>query len=194
MAKFCKCCGLPYKNYAYKCVECGVILQKKKKTPMQIAIIVISIVLSVCLVASTVAYLIYDHITSPETRAGEIVEYFMDGDLDAVMDSIPKFLWEYEAVDEHKLRLEMSVQVNVQSEYIYSFNTNREITPSERQVEELIDSIKQLAGEDFDSSVIQDIKFVWIDIRGGLTNFWQESDVRFAMIKYQDEWCWWPYY
>ena len=33
MAKFCRHCDLKYKNYAYKCVTCGTVLEKKKKTP-----------------------------------------------------------------------------------------------------------------------------------------------------------------
>ena len=78
--------------------------------------------------------------------------------------------------------------------YIYSFNTNNEITPSERQIEELIDSIKKIVGDEFDASVITDVKFVWVDVRGGVRNFWQTTHERFVMIKYQDEWCWWPYY
>lgn len=194
MAKFCKHCNIPYKKFAYKCVICGTVLEKKRKTPMQIALIAISITLSACLLIASCAYLIYDYNTSPETRVKEIMQYLKDGDFDAVMDSLPSFIWQYEQTDEAQIQFDISFFVDRMNSYIYSFNTNNEITPSERQIEELIDSIKKIVGDEFDASVITDVKVVWVDVRGGVRNFWQTTHERFVMIKYQDEWCWWPYY
>ena len=161
---------------------------------MQIALIAISITLSACLLIASCAYLIYDYNTSPETRVKEIMQYLKDGDFDAVMDSLPSFIWQYEQTDEAQIQFDISFFVDRMNSYIYSFNTNNEITPSERQIEELIDSIKKIVGDEFDASVITDVKVVWVDVRGGVRNFWQTTHERFVMIKYQDEWCWWPYY
>ena len=194
MAKICPNCHLTYKKYAYKCVSCRTVLEKKKKTPLQIALIVISITLSVCLLSGVTGMLVWKHLTDPATKTHEVMTHIKNGDVDAVMDCLPEFLTQSDVAELEKIEMQIDFNVMKLHEYLYSFNTQKAVTPSGRQMDELIDSIKMTVGEDFDPEVIEDVKMVWVDIRGGLTNFWQTSHMRFTMIKYQGEWCWWPFY
>ena len=84
--------------------------------------------------------------------------------------------------------------VEKMSNYVYSFYSAPAQDPYSTQIDELMESIRAYAGEDFDESLIEDVSMVWVDYRGGRRGFWRSVDLRFVMVLYKGEWCWWPYY
>ena len=88
----------------------------------------------------------------------------------------------------------MSKSVHRMSSYIFSYNSNKAVIPSEREQGELIQSFADFGGDKFDHSKLEEIKVVWVDFRGGETpGLWHIYHVRFVIIKYDGEWCWWPF-
>ena len=194
MAKICTTCGLKYKDSATKCVNCKSELeiietpQKKKKAIIAICLAAFCLVLALLL---TLALIIF---TGPRGRVRYIMNNLRDNDVEAVLDTLPDFLIDENSPYGHEVKLALSRYTSQLSNYVYSFNTNKTADPSSAQMTELMNSIKKFAGDDFDETLIEDVKIVWVDFRGGIHGFWNSIDSRFIMIKYKGEWCWWPYY
>jgi len=195
MAKVCKACGLNYHNYADKCFCCGAPLQINKKIRAIKIAVVSTLILAV---AIAVAVSLYDYYTSPVSVTDEIMNAYMDGDEAAVMATFPAFLNHAKDLGEYEMKYGFKYwywgDIVMMQDYLFSYNTDRVVTPSDKQREQLIESISEMIGEHFNPDIIEDVKMVWVDFRGGTMGYWGLNHTRFVMIKYAGEWCWWPFY
>ena len=194
MAKICPRCNVSYTNDAVKCVTCNgpleaVAVPKKKK-----AVIVSLIVSAVALLLALITVAIVAALTGPRGRVHYIMRQLKENDIDAVVDTLPDFLSDGSLAYEEELMMHLTRYTEKMSDYVFSFNTNRALKPSTNQMTELMESIRLFVGDSLDETQIEDVKMVWVDFRGGLRGFWNSVDLRFVMIYYKGEWCWWPYY
>lgn len=194
MAKICPTCNVRYTNSASKCVTCGgplaaVEVPKRRKR------LVISLVLaaSVLLVALLVTVTVLSF-TGPRGQVRYIMNQMRENRIDAVLETLPDFLLDGSQAHEERITMQLTAYTEKMSDYVFSFNTNRALPPSTNQRNELMESIRRFAGDDFDETLIEDVKMIWVDFRGGVRGFWNSVDLRFVMIRYKGEWCWWPYY
>ncbi len=194
MSKICPNCNINYSNSAVKCVTCGsplVLLEMPKKKK---SIIISLIITAAILVIAAITTITVVSLTGPRGKVRYIMNNLKKNDIDAVLDTVPDFLLDPDLEYKDDILIGLTTYTDNMSGYIFSFNTNKCVTPSTSQITELKQSIQSIVGENFDTSKIEDVKMVWVDIRGGTFAFWNSSDARFVMIKYNDEWHWWPYY
>lgn len=194
MAKICPRCSINYKDSAVKCVACHgpletVEMPKRKKT-----VIVSLLIAAAVLLLTLLTVVIVSSLTGPRGRVRYIMNQIKENRIDAVMETLPDFLLDGTSGYEKEITVHLTAYTKKMSDYVFSFNTNRALDPSTDQMTELMESIRSFAGDTFDETLIEDVKMVWVDFRGGLRGFWNSADLRFVMILYKGEWCWWPYY
>ena len=194
MTKRCPCCNVNYKKTAVRCVSCGCILDeirmpRKKKILLLTLLITASILLASLSAAAVVSYR-----TGPRGRVHYIMNQMMDNNVDEVFATLPDFLMEGEVDYNDPDTMHLIAYVEKMSNYVYSFYSDPAVVPNSTQREELMETIRPYVDEDFDESLIEDVSMVWVDYRGGRRGFWRSVDLRFVMIFYKGEWCWWPYY
>lgn len=194
MTKRCPHCNINYKKSAVKCVSCGCILDeirmpKKKKIILLTLLITASILLVSFSIAAVISYR-----TSPRGRVHYVMNQLMDNNVDAVFDALPDFVLDGEVDYNNPDVMHLIAYVEKMSNYVYSFYSTPAVVPNSAQIDELMESIRPFVDEDFDESLVEDVSMVWVDYRGGRRGFWRSVDLRFVMIFYKGEWCWWPYY
>ena len=194
MAKICQNCGLKYKSFADKCVGCHGRLETVEKTRGQKIAIVLSVSLSSLLLITLICFQAYYYTHDPEVKVRSILRSARHSDMEEILDSLPDFIPDEQKPDEFEIMMMNPSTAPVLYKPVYSFSTNNPQTPSDRQRKELMQTVTDFMGEDFDTSVITDVKFVWAEVRGGKLAYWYQMRVRFVMIEYEDEWCWWPLY
>lgn len=190
MAKICKECNIKHDNSADKCARCGAPLEVIHKDVKKKKIILFSI-LGLVLTIALIVGIIY--ITSPEARVRGIMEDMKDGDTSGVVDAFPEFFIEANG-GKAALVEYYDTWVKNESSYIFSYNIDKTVGPSTKEENAIRKSLVYYTHAGYDESKLQDIKAVWLDMRGGIPGFWGESLEKFVMIKYDGQWYWWPFF
>ena len=190
MAKICTECGLKHDSKAQKCVNCGAVLQIIQKDVNRKRIIIISLVAIVLIVATvlTVSYL-----STPEAKVKSIMRSFQNNDVDAVVETFPAFIrnfYDEKGIDTDDIFYEW---VNGLSDYIFSYNIDKVASPSTNQKNTILSTFYLYSDYGYDPDDIEDIKLVWLKMRGGTPGLWGSSNNRFVMIKQEGKWYWWPF-
>lgn len=189
MSKICKNCGVKHENSAKKCAMCGTefndkhIYAKRKK-------LIILVICGAVLLATAIVFIIY--LTGPKAAVRRIMDAHKRVDAETVISYFPDFLLESDKIDGEKFIMETEATVNGFSRYLFSFNLEKAETPSDREIEELLETFEYFGGENFDESEVRDIKMVWVNYKGNVQGFWPSHGTRFIMFKYDGSWYWWP--
>lgn len=189
MSKACQQCGVKHRNDAKKCINCGAEFGDLPQRAKNKKLIILGII-GVLLIAAAVFALIY--FTGPKAAVRRVMRSFKNNDVEAIVDSLPEFYVECEYWTREEVVKAMSGPVLEMSNYIFSYNIDSVKSPSDSERDELMETFKSLAGEDFDESDIEDIKLVWVNFTGNVPGFWPAGATRFIMIKYNGRWCYWP--
>lgn len=192
IAKCCEKCGVRHRNETLTCAICGTPFKDAAKKNFQRKMTVILTVVAVFVISLSTILIMRS--IGPEALARDIMRSYKNNEPDALIETFPSFLTESENFDEKSYIKDMSKSVQRMSSYIFSYNSNKAVTPSEREQGELIQNFADFGGDRFDPSKLEEIKAVWVDFRGGETpGLWSTYHVRFVIIKYDGEWCWWPF-
>ena len=189
MAKICTECGLKHYSTARRCVKCGSKLKIIKKDQIRNIII---IMLSIAIVTSLAIAIIVPIMQSPETKLKRIMNYIIDNDSRAVFDSYPHFYIAHLEEEDPFYAIPLRERIKQLSDYIFSFNVHEIVKPSTSQRTDILKQISECADYGYDPAQLEDMRVIWLEIRGGIRGLWYTTYEKFVMIKYNDEWCLWP--
>ncbi len=189
MAKFCKNCGVKYRNRTEKCVMCGTEFNDEHIYAGRRRCIIL-VILAILLLTSAISYSVYS--ASPEAAVRRIMRAYKKCDIDTVTSYYPEFYLESDKIDKRKLLLEAGVEIKYLSRNLYTFYLEDARTPSDKECEKLIEEFKYYGGHNFDEEKLGDIKMIWVNYRWDIYYIWPKSSTRFIVFEYDGRWCWWP--
>ena len=189
MAKVCRKCGVKHKNSATYCVMCGTEFYDAEGLKKRRIRRIIGIILGILALAAS---LLFIFTAGPKAAVRRILNGYKRNDPDAVIASYPDFLLESDKIDKDELILSTQINVKDMSDYIFMYKLGKAEDPSEREYEELMETFRYYAGEDFSDGDVQSIKIIWADYTGNVPAVWPSRAARFIVIKYQGRWYWWP--
>ncbi len=191
MAKICPNCSLKHKNASTVCAKCGTPLKSskvKKSIPFILTIV------TICVILSLLFYFGYNLFFGPCAKAISVMNAADKGDSTALIRILPDFLFESENYDEKIIKSHISSFSNSLKDRIRFFYPEHPQTASTAQRTGIIKSLKDIVGESFDTDSIENMKTVWVYVREGTSDYWEGYWIKLTIIKYNGEWCWWPYY
>ena len=142
------------------------------------------------MLAAAIILIIYS--TGPKAAVRRIMNAHKQVDAETVISYLPDFLLESDKIDGEKFKMETEATVKGFSRFLFSFNLEKAETPSDREIEELLETFEYFGGENFDESKVRDIKMVWVNYKGNVQGFWPSRGTRFIVFKYEGRWYWWP--
>lgn len=189
MAKICTQCNLKHTNDATKCVQCGSELEVIKSDLKKKKIIITSII-SILLVAIIIFAVMF--FTGPKARVRSVMRNLKNGNSERVVDSCPDFIIDYFGGEDMFEKL-LEEYVEVQSEYIVSYNIDKVVSPSSNEKTQILEYLDYFEENGYDESKLDDIKIAWLNIQGGFAPGFLNSNLgRFLLIKYDGRWYWVP--
>ena len=189
MSKVCKKCGIKHKNSATYCVMCGEPFYNEQGLKARNIRRTVGIILGVIALA---AALLFIFTSGPKAAVRRILNGYKRNDPDAVIASYPDFLLESDKIDKDEFIRSTRQNVKDMSDYIFLYKLGKAEDPSESEREELMETFRFYADEDFSESDIQSIKIIWADYTGNVPAVWPSRAARFIVIKYEGRWYWWP--
>jgi hypothetical protein len=190
MAKICKQCNLKYKNSAVTCVSCGSSLEVIESSFKAKWAVIYSAIALLLILATVLALLWF---TGPKAKIRKVMRAYKNDDVSAVVDAYPPFLLNATGLTRAEFEKDQQQVVRNFSNYLFSYSVEDVKKPSTNERNEVMDQLERFADYGYDASRLEDIRLVWVGVRGGgELGYWNDSDMRFVVIKYDGRWYCWP--
>ena len=190
MAKICNVCNLKHGDVATKCVNCGgelVIIESSFKRKW---IFIYSAIALVLIAATVMAFLWF---TGPKAKIREVMGAYKKADVAAVVDAYPPFLLNATGLSREEFERDQRQAVRNFSNYLFSYSVEDVKKPSTNERNEVLEQLESFKDYGYDERRFEDIRLVWVGVRGGgELGYWNDSDMRFVVIKYDGQWYIWP--
>lgn len=191
MAKLCPQCNLKHSNKAEKCVQCNGPLEiiesdRKKKR------ILIGILAGVLVIALAIGGILF--FTGPKAKVRSIMRAFKRGDVEAVIETFPKFIINSGDLSEEYLEYQLPNLVEYLSQNKFSYQITKVVDPSFKEKDNIIAHMSELEDYGCNPEKLEDIKIIFFSMKG--INPWLggSSFNKMVLIKYDGTWYWWPFY
>ena len=191
MAKICPQCNLKHGDNATKCVGCGGELVIIESTFKKKWIIIYSAIALVLVLATVIALLWF---TGPKAKIRKVMRAYKNDDVATVVDAYPPFLINATGLTREEFERDQQQAVRNFSNYLFSYSVEDVKKPSTNERSEVLEQLERFADYGYDESRLEDIRLVWVGVRGGgeFSGYWNDSDLRFVVIKYDGRWYCWP--